>query len=67
MLKDAPPGQLEEAVRTVAAGDSLLAPAASASECSDAGKRKGTRPGWSGGAYAHMRRVLSTDLGSALY
>jgi transposase len=33
----------------------------------DAGKRKGTRPGWNGGAYAHMRRVLQTDLGSALY
>ena len=27
MLKDAPPGQLAEAVRTVAVGDSLLAPA----------------------------------------
>jgi Transposase DDE domain len=33
----------------------------------DAGKRKGTRPGWDGGAYAHMRSVLSTDFGSALY
>jgi len=33
----------------------------------DAGKRKGTRPGWDGGAYAHMRRVLSTELGRALY
>jgi transposase len=33
----------------------------------DAGKRKGTRRGWNGGAYAHMRRVLQTDLGSALY
>ncbi len=33
----------------------------------DAGKRKGTRPGWNGGAYAHMRRVLQTDFGSALY
>jgi transposase len=33
----------------------------------DAGNRKGTRPGWDGGAYAHMRRVLSTDFGRALY
>ncbi len=33
----------------------------------DAGHRKGTRPGWDGGAYAHMRRVLSTELGHALY
>ena len=33
----------------------------------DSGNRKGTRPGWDGGAYAHMRRVLSTDLGRALY
>ncbi len=33
----------------------------------DAAKRKGTRPGWDGGAYSHMRRVLSTELGRALY
>jgi transposase len=33
----------------------------------DAGKRKGTRPGWDGGAYAHMRRVLQADFGRALY
>ncbi len=33
----------------------------------DAGKRKGTRPGWDGGAYAHMRRVLQSDFGRALY
>src|SRR5215212_772647 len=33
----------------------------------DAGKRKGTRPGWDGGPYAFMRRVLATDLGKALY
>jgi transposase len=33
----------------------------------DAGKRKGTRPGWDGGRYAFMRRVLATDLGRALY
>jgi hypothetical protein len=33
----------------------------------DAGKRRGTRPGWDGGIYAHMRRVLETDLGGGLY
>ena len=33
----------------------------------DAGKRKGTRPGWDGGPYAFMRRVLETTLGNALY
>jgi len=33
----------------------------------DSGKRKGARPGWDGGAYAFMRRVLSTERGSALY
>ena len=29
----------------------------------DAGKRKGARPGWDGGLYAFMRRVLNTDQG----
>jgi transposase len=33
----------------------------------DANKRKGARPGWDGGLYAFMRRVLATDLGAALY
>jgi transposase len=33
----------------------------------DAGKRKGTRPGWDGGPYAFMRLVLETTLGNALY
>src|SRR3954462_3714891 len=33
----------------------------------DAGKRKGTRPGWDGGLYAYMRRVLATDRGGGLY
>jgi transposase len=33
----------------------------------DAGKRKGTRPGWDGGLYASMRRVLATDRGGGLY
>jgi Transposase domain (DUF772)/Transposase DDE domain len=33
----------------------------------DANKRKGTRPGWNGGHYAFMRRVLQTPAGAALY
>ena len=33
----------------------------------DSGKRQGERPGWSGGRYSFMRRVLATDLGKALY
>jgi transposase len=33
----------------------------------DASKRKGTRPGWDGGRFAFMRRVLQTDAGADLY
>ena len=33
----------------------------------DAGKRKGARPGWNGGLYAFMRRVLATEHGGELY
>jgi transposase len=33
----------------------------------DANKRKGTRPGWDGGLYAFMRRVLQTPAGAELY
>ena len=33
----------------------------------DANKRMGTRPGWNGGRYAFMRRVLATDTGADLY
>jgi len=33
----------------------------------DSGLRKGARPGWSGGLYDFMRRVLATDHGKALY
>jgi transposase len=33
----------------------------------DANKRHGTRPGWNGGLYAFMRRVLATPAGAALY
>jgi transposase len=33
----------------------------------DAGKRRGARPGWQGGRYEWMRRVLATELGERLY
>ena len=33
----------------------------------DAGKRRGARPGWDGGRYACMRRVLETEPGKQLY
>jgi transposase len=33
----------------------------------DAGKRKTPRPGWDGGRYDFMRRVLATDRGGGLY
>jgi transposase len=33
----------------------------------DANKRKGVRPGWDGGLYAFMRRVLATPAGAELY
>jgi hypothetical protein len=33
----------------------------------DSSRRKGARPGWDGGLYAFMRRVLQTDHGTELY
>jgi transposase len=33
----------------------------------DTSKRKAPRPGWTGGYYAFMRRVLATDSGGGLY
>jgi transposase len=33
----------------------------------DAGNRQGARPGWDGGLFAFMRRVLHTQLGGDLY
>jgi hypothetical protein len=33
----------------------------------DAGKRKTARPGWDGGVYSFMRRVLDTERGGGLY
>ena len=33
----------------------------------ESGRRKGQRPGWSGGRYEWMRRLLATDHGRAVY
>jgi len=33
----------------------------------DANKRKGERPGWQGGLYSFMRRVLASERGGGLY
>jgi transposase len=46
--------------RIVARGIPVLIPP-------DAGKRTGTRPGWDGGIYAFMRRVLDAEPGGAIY
>jgi hypothetical protein len=50
----------EQMDRLAAGGIQVLIPP-------DAGKRKGARPGWRGGRYGWIRRVLSTDLGERLY
>src|SRR4051794_30576468 len=50
----------EQMDNLAAAGIQLLIPP-------DAGKRKGARPGWQGGRYEWMRRVLATELGERLY
>jgi transposase len=50
----------EQIDRLAAGGIQVLIPP-------DAGKRKGARPGWRGGRYGWIRRVLSTDLGERLY
>jgi transposase len=46
--------------RLVAEGMAVLVPP-------DAKNRGGARPGWDGGLYAFMRRVLATEHGGALY
>ena len=46
--------------RLVADGMAVLVPP-------DAKKRGGARPGWDGGLYAFMRRVLATEHGGGLY
>jgi transposase len=50
-----------EQIETIASrGTAVLIPP-------DADKRKGARPGWDGGLFAFMRRVLATDHGGELY
>jgi transposase len=50
----------EQIDRLAAGGIAVLIPP-------DAYKRKGARPGWQGGRYEWMRRVLATELGERLY
>src|SRR3954463_4991414 len=60
VLADAGYWHSQQIERLTARGTVVLIPP-------DAGKRKGARPGWDGGLYAFMRRVLVTDHGGALY
>jgi len=60
VLADAGYWHQEQMDSIVSRGTQILIPP-------DAGKRKGTRPGWDGGPYAFMRRVLATDHGGTLY
>jgi transposase len=60
VLADAGYWHTEQIERLTGRGLAVLVPP-------DAGKRKGARPGWSGGIYAFMRRVLATDRGGELY
>jgi transposase len=60
VLADAGYWHTEQIERLAGGGTVVLIPP-------DAGKRKGARPGWDGGLYAFMRRVLATDRGGELY
>ena len=60
VLADAGYWHSEQIERLIGRGTVALIPP-------DAGKRKGARPGWDGGLYAFMRRVLATDRGGELY
>ena len=62
LLADAGYWHQEQMERIMATGTQVLVPP-------DSSRRRGksTRPGWDGGLYAFMRRVLSTDRGSELY
>jgi transposase len=60
MLADAGYWHQRQMERIVDRGIAVLIPP-------DASKRRGARPGWDGGLYAFMRRVLATDHGGDLY
>jgi transposase len=60
VLADAGYWHQEQMERVVAAGSQVLIPP-------DSSRRKNTRPGWDGGLYAFMRRVIATDRGGELY
>jgi Transposase DDE domain len=60
VLADAGYWHKEQIERIVSDGMQVLVPP-------DSGLRMGARPGWDGGFYAFMRRVLSSEHGHALY
>jgi len=60
ILADAGYWHKEQMERIISDGMQVLIPP-------DSGLREGARPGWDGGFYAFMRRVLESDAGHALY
>jgi transposase len=60
LLADAGYWHQQQMERIVDQGIAVLIPP-------DASKRRGARPGWDGGLYAFMRRVLATEHGGGLY
>jgi hypothetical protein len=60
VLADAGYWHYEQMQRTIDQGIQVLIPP-------DSSRRQAPRPGWTGGAYDFMRRVLETDRGAALY
>jgi transposase len=60
VLADAGYWHQDQMQRIVADGIQVLIPP-------DSSRRKTARPGWDGGLYAFMRRVLATDRGTELY
>src|SRR3954454_9828690 len=60
LLADAGYWHQQQMERIVDRGIAVLIPP-------DASKRRGARPGWNGGLYAFMRRVLATERGGGLY